>query len=209
MVAVLFARSDSIYKGFPDVDVFDLERDARNYNGPRPVVAHPPCRAWGRLRHFAKPRSDEKALAYFAVDAVRRFGGVLEHPESSTLWPAADLPLPGAGSDDFGGWTLPVPQYWFGHRAMKRTWLYIVGCAPAQLPPIPLVLGDSPFVVQSRKRDDHRPHISKAEREATPLPFAEWLLTVAARSLQFHDAKRGEGVSSCSASTTATNSTRV
>src|SRR3972149_3930233 len=105
--SVLFARRDSDYK-LMDCDVWDIDRDARNYTGNAPVIAHPPCRAWGRLRHFAKPRPDEKDLALFAVATVRRCGGVLEHPASSTLWQAADLPLPGYPADRFGGWTFPV-----------------------------------------------------------------------------------------------------
>jgi hypothetical protein len=44
------------------------------------------------LRHFAKPRADEKNLARLAVALVREFGGVLEHPANSTLWPAQKLP---------------------------------------------------------------------------------------------------------------------
>ncbi|WP_202122885.1 hypothetical protein, partial [Escherichia coli] len=76
-IAVLFARVDSNYKAMPECDVFDIERDARTFAGGMPVVAHPPCRAWGRLRKFAKPRPDEKALALFAVAQVRAFGGVL------------------------------------------------------------------------------------------------------------------------------------
>lgn len=95
MISVLFARADSNYKALPSVDVWDAERDARTWPGGNPVVAHPPCRAWGRLRHFAKPRPDEKALAIFAVDQVRKWGGVLEHPASSTLWTEAGLPAPG------------------------------------------------------------------------------------------------------------------
>lgn len=42
MVAVLFARSNSVYKSMPGCDVFDLERDARTYSGNSPVIAHPP-----------------------------------------------------------------------------------------------------------------------------------------------------------------------
>jgi len=57
-----FARPDSIYKSLPGCDVFDLARDARTYNGSYPVIAHPPCRAWGRLRSFAKPRPDEEGI---------------------------------------------------------------------------------------------------------------------------------------------------
>lgn len=93
-VAVLFARSDSIYKDMDGVDVFDAERDARTWQGGCPLVAHPPCRAWGRLRSFANPRPDEKNLARLAVALVREFGGVLEHPAGSTLWPSQKLPPP-------------------------------------------------------------------------------------------------------------------
>lgn len=179
-VAVLFARSDSHYKAIPGCDVWDIDRDALRWLGGAPVVAHPPCRAWGRLRHFANPRPGEKELAIWAVDQVRKFGGVLEHPASSTLWPAADLPAPGA-VDAWGGWTLPIHQNWFGHRAQKSTLLYIVGCKPADLPVMPMVLGEATHVVQSRKRHDHRPHISKPEREHTPVELAEWLCEVARR----------------------------
>ena len=66
-VAVLFARADSHYKALPDVDVWDIERDARKWSGGSPVVAHPPCRSWGRLAHMAKPRPDEKYLARLVV----------------------------------------------------------------------------------------------------------------------------------------------
>lgn len=184
-VAVLFARSDSVYRGLVS-DVWDAERDARLFGGGCPVVAHPPCRAWGRLRHMAKPRADEKALAIFAVDQVRAWGGVLEHPAFSTLWGAAGLPLPGE-RDAFGGWTLPVSQSWWGHRAEKATWLYIVGIVPAQLPIFELRLGEATHVISSsgRRRDGTRatgrPECTKAEREATPLRLAEWLVEVAAR----------------------------
>ena len=57
-VAVLFVRSDSVYKQMADVDCYDIDRDARTWPGGCPVVAHPPCRAWGLLRQFAKPRPD-------------------------------------------------------------------------------------------------------------------------------------------------------
>lgn len=180
-VAVLFARNDSIYKNFPHIEVWDAQRDARKFSGGLPVVAHPPCRAWGRLRYFAKPRDDEKELGLFAISQVQRLGGVLEHPAGSTLWNAGFLPTPG-DFDIFGGYTLPVLQMWWGHRAEKATWLYIVGVHPQMLPPMPYVMGDSSHVVQSRKRHDCRPHISKADRERTPEPFAKWLCEIARRA---------------------------
>ena len=182
-VAVLFARADSVYKTITGCDVYDIERDARRWPGGCPVVAHPPCRAWGQLRFFAKPRPDEKSLAVWAVDQVRRWGGVLEHPAQSTLWPAAGLPLPGK-FDKFGGWTLVIDQFWWGHRARKRTRLYIVGCAPRDIPDMPLALGEAPRtlgVYSKRNKTRCRPSITKPEREATPPALAHWLLALARR----------------------------
>jgi len=179
-VAVLFARADSYYKSLPGCDVWDIDRDARRWPGGCPVVAHPPCRAWGRLRHFARPRDGERELALWAVDQVRRWGGVLEHPASSLLWPAAALPKPGQ-RDEWGGWTLPVIQWWWGHRAEKPTLLYIVGSEPKDILPIPLKIGEATHVIQSRKRCGYRPHVTKAEREHTPPALAEWLVELASR----------------------------
>jgi len=178
VVAVLFARSDSIYKSLPECDVFDEERDARTYQGEGPVVAHPPCRAWGRLRMQAKPRPGEKELAHFAVNQVRRCGGVLEHPMYSTLWKAAGLPLPGC-VDEFSGWTLPVFQCWWGHKAQKATWLYICGVNPGCMPVMPLNLAEPTHVVAKSKKRRDRPELSKKSREATPVEFAKWLCEVA------------------------------
>lgn len=178
-VAVLFARRDSVYKSLPGCEVYDADRDARTYDGPWPIVAHPPCRAWGRLRTFANPRPDERNLARLAVALVREFGGVLEHPASSTLWPAQGLPRPGERPDAFGGWTLTAPQFWWGHRAEKASWFYIVGCDARGLPPVPLKLGEAECVVETRKRGLRRPSITKAEREHTPLDLAEWLVALA------------------------------
>jgi hypothetical protein len=182
-VAVLFARADSHYKALPDVEVYDMERDARTYDGPWPVVAHPPCRAWGRLRTFANPRPDERNLARLAVAIVREFGGVLEHPAGSLLWDAQCLPPPPPHRqrDAFGGWTLAAPQKWWGHKAEKATWFYVVGCEPERIPDVPLVLGEASHVVQSRKRQEYRPHITKAEREHTPPELAQWLVELAKR----------------------------
>jgi len=79
-VAVLFARDDSVYKTLPGCDVWDTERDARRWPGGAPVVAHPPCRLWAKLRQFAKAEDPEaeRRLAVDAVEHVRVFGGVLE-----------------------------------------------------------------------------------------------------------------------------------
>ena len=184
-VAVLFARHDSVYKTLPNVDVYDADRDARTYRGHLPVIAHPPCRAWGSLRHFAKPRCGERKLAIWSVILVRRLGGVIEHPAASRLWPTCHLPEPGE-RDAHGGWTLVVDQDWWGHRAEKRTRLYIVGCEPGDIPPMPIKLEEPPCVVSPwaglrSGMQGYRPQLRKAEREHTPLSFAEWLIELARR----------------------------
>jgi len=186
-VAALFVRSDSTYKGMPGVDAYDIERDARRWPGGSPVVAHPPCRAWGRLHYFAKPRDDERALGPWAVDQVREYGGVLEHPEASKLWLYCALPSPRGGEDVFGGWTLAITQHWFGHRADKATWLYVVGVGRGDIPVMPLQLGRAPRAVSPggglRKGDPFwRPHIRKDEREHTPAALAQWLVELARRT---------------------------
>lgn len=189
-VAVLFARADSIYKTMPECDVYDIERDAMTFQGGMPIVAHPPCRAWGRLAHMAKPRPDEKDLARWAVVQIRCYGGVLEHPSASKLWDDQALGSVRA-PDRAGGWTLPISQCWFGHRAEKATKLYIVGCMPADLPKLPFELGKGTHVIaqdtrgknggpRAKKGDRNwRPSVSHAEREATPEALARWLVEVA------------------------------
>mgnify|MGYP000243450989 FL=1 len=192
-VAVLFARADSVYKSLPGCDVWDIERDARKWPGGSPVVAHPPCRAWGRLRQFAKPRKGERLLATFAVRQVRRFGGVLEHPEGSTLWPKVGLPAPGQ-RDKHGGWTLPIHQHWWGHRAQKATLLYIVGCEPANVPDIPLVMGSATHCIRPTKAYPRLPSVTKAEREHTPPALAARLVDLARRCSRNGEAQALESI---------------
>lgn len=169
LVSVLFARSDSVYKSVPCCDVYDLARDALTFSGSLPVIAHPPCRAWSRLAHLAKPRPGEKDLAFFALDCVRKNGGVLEHPFGSQFWKAAGLPRPGF-SDSFGS-TLYVEQLAFGHRAVKPTWLYISGCSLSSIL-VPVALNLPTMPVQN---------MNVREREATPSAFAHFLVDLALR----------------------------
>jgi hypothetical protein len=102
------------------VDCWDESRDARLYDGPHPVVAHPPCRHWGQLAHMAHvgcsacdwtgpaayhnghhvngegdeqcegDQASDRDCAIRAVEQVRRFGGVLEHPAGSRLFTPKD-----------------------------------------------------------------------------------------------------------------------
>lgn len=167
MVAALFVRRDSHYLTL-GCDCYDERRDALTWPGGSPVVAHPPCRGWSKLSHFSKHGPDELQLALWSIAMVRRFGGVLEHPYESRLWAAA-----GCGSfgirDQFGGLLVPVYQSWWGHRAFKKSCLYVVGAVP-DLPEY------SP-PVSSRSVEQ----MGRAERERTPPAFAAWLVDLAGR----------------------------
>ena len=165
-VAVLCTRPRSPYHDIEGADCFDLARDCRTFKGDAPVVAHPPCRSWGRLRRFAKPRADEQEVAVFCLDAVRRCGGVLEHPEGSHLL----RHLLGAFRgrvDAYGGRIVALDQQAFGHRARKRTWLYVVRRG---LPVIELAFASPASTVRL---------MGSAERERTPPAFARWLVDLA------------------------------
>lgn len=141
-VAALYVDPRGPYVGLPDVDAWDAARDARRYAGPHPVVAHPPCERWGRYA-TGGPRADATKPGFqprkavgddggcfaAALAAVRRWGGVLEHPEASKAWAAHGLTAPPRSggwvpADMSGGWTCCVEQGHYGHRARKATWLY-------------------------------------------------------------------------------------
>jgi len=189
-VAVLFARADSIYKGLPGLDVWDEARDATTYRGELPVVAHPPCTRWSMLNAVVLAKYSHKAEQYawgndggtfrFALDTVRRCGGVLEHPAGSRAWLHFGLPARGRMPDRHGGWTAEVRQCDWGHRAEKRTWLYIVGAGPDELPQLP-ERREATALVCSMPECRPVEVMAKAERERTPPAFASWLVELALR----------------------------
>lgn len=134
-MAALFVERDGIYFGLPNIDPWSIERDARCYRGPHRVIAHPPCKRWGRYWGGApnKPHQynlgDDDGCFASALFAVRTFGGLLEHPADSRAWEWFGLiPPPSGGgwveADGLGGWTCCVSQGHYGHMAGKRTWLY-------------------------------------------------------------------------------------
>src|SRR5207247_755620 len=87
VIAALYVETGGAYFGLPDVEPWDAARDARNYPGPWPVVAHPPCGRWslmGLCRGYYD--GDDGGCFEAALDAVRKFGGVLEHPAHTLAW---------------------------------------------------------------------------------------------------------------------------
>jgi hypothetical protein len=153
-------------------DLFAPTRDARQYSGPYPVIAHPPCGPWGRFWWNYKGGEGAKECGPRAIEQVRACGGVLEHPAESGLWKACGLLSPGE-IDAHGGTTLAVQQCDWGHKARKRTWLYIVGC---QVPPMPPPASPTHVMVRLLRNGNDWPEVPKAERHLTPPRFATWLV---------------------------------
>ncbi len=145
MIAALYVEAKGVYSGLPDVEMWGEDRDARLYPGPHPVVCHSPCARWGRY-WFGGPSAkvrrklgDDGGCFAAAVASVRKWGGVLEHPEESKAWAQFGINAPPryggwirAGIDD-PGFTCCVEQGHYGHRARKPTWLYLVGGEPPAL----------------------------------------------------------------------------
>jgi hypothetical protein len=133
-VASLYVQTDGNYFDIPGVDPWDIVRNAKNYRGPGPVIAHPPCQRWCMLAplnfvRFGHRIGDDDGCFAHALKMVRRHGGVLEHPAFSRAWPAFNLmrPTHGVWTRDGRAWVTQVSLRAYGHRAKKMTWLYYVG----------------------------------------------------------------------------------
>ena len=191
MVAALYVETGGAYFGVSGVDPWDEVRDARKYAGPWPVVAHPPCDRWCQMAPVNQARyghkvGDDGGCFEAALRAVRRFGGVLEHPALSIAWRTFELPHPptsGAWIKTWcGGWTCQVEQRHYGHRARKATWLYAYGLTP---PPLKWGPGAKPeaWISSDRPRAELAAlgiaQLGKKEAKATPPAFRELLLSMA------------------------------
>lgn len=202
MIAALYAETNGCYFGLDGVDPWDEARDARLYAGPWPVVAHPPCQRWGRFWHGStrKPHQyklgDDGGCFAAALAAVRKFGGVLEHPADSHAWRAFGLKPP----DRYAGWqsagwcghidgrTCYVEQGHYGHMSRKPTWLYAIGVA---LPELDWSRGEQRLhpVALERYGYEKARRIGMTAmvggkdktriRNATPIPFRDLLISIA------------------------------
>lgn len=197
MIAALFVEKNGPYFGLPDVDPWDISRDARKYSGPHPVIAHPPCERWGRYWSggpsvkVRRELGDDNGCFESALESVRRFGGALEHPEGSRAWRAFGLFCPPKGggwivADSLGGWTCCVEQGHYGHPARKATWLYVNQILPPNLrwgrsEGRRLDEGFHSTEERQRARAQGVPPLKRLtaqERIATPLPFRDLLLSM-------------------------------
>lgn len=157
---------------------YDEARDARLYAGPWPVVAHPPCGPWGPMRGLCTKQ--ERNCGPSAVNVVRAYGGVLEHPKDSTLWRHCGMPRPGDPKlDAWGGRSYEVRQVAWGHSCEKPTWLYVVGVEPRLVLAGIRTGGKATHRVTSGPRGPQLPSATKRARTLTPPLFAEWLVSLA------------------------------
>ncbi len=209
MIAALFVDTHGPYYSREGVDFWTKVRDARDYEGPHPAVAHPPCERWGRYAKggpSAKRKrhvGDDKGCFWAALSAVRQFGGVLEHPEASKAFKMFGLPIPewkGGWSepDLYGGRSCCVAQGHYGHASRKMTWLYAVGTDFPELKwgvSKGVRLDEGFHSKEERKQaraagQKPRKRTSARNNKLTPEPFAQLLIGLA--STAQHDYQEGE-----------------
>jgi hypothetical protein len=198
VIAALYVETGGCYYGLPDVDPWDVERDARLYAGPWPVVAHPPCATWGYMAPVNQARyghkiGDDGGCFAAALASVRTWGGVLEHPAESHAWRRFDCTSPGNGHWARsllrpGEWATEVCQRNYGHPARKRTWLLYVGPTPPALdwrPPAP----PEAWISTDRPRRELAAvkQLVGQHSKRTPIAFRDLLLDMA-RSVKQQEA---------------------
>jgi hypothetical protein len=178
VIAALFVQANGAYFGLEDVDPWPESRDARTYPGPHPVVAHPPCSRWCRLAglveaRWGHKRGDDGGCFASALDSVRRWGGVLEHPAYSDAWADHGLLHPPTGggwvnADFVGGWTCYVEQHGVELPALR--WGHVPGQKAAAL---------VSWCGNRVASGEDRPRLGKKAASATPPEFRAELLSMA------------------------------
>jgi hypothetical protein len=139
-----------------------------------------------REARYGYPRGEDGGLFAYALEQLRRCGGVLEHPAYSKAWARYGLGRPEKGrwkliESEPRVWVCQVSQCAYGHRARKRTWLLYRG----KRPPFeldwtePYVPGT--IVISGAKNHKKKPCERMWTREAkrTPERFALELIRLA------------------------------
>jgi hypothetical protein len=202
-VAALYVETGGCYFTLSGVNPWDEVRDARQYPGPHPVVAHPPCQRWGKLwagqplwikqTGERKIKGDDGGCFAKALYDVRVWGGVLEHPWGSHAWKHFGLTIPPreggwVQADVMGGWTCCVEQGRYGHYARKPTLLYVID---TDLPELDWGISEpklDPAIVEriGLEKAKRRGEVGgrgggkdSKSRIATPEPFRDLLINLA------------------------------
>lgn len=192
MIAALFVETNGCYFGIPGVDPWDIQRDARNYSGPWPVVAHPPCERWGRFAKGSMTRQihqvgDDGGCFESALRSLCMFGGVLEHPAHSKAWDRYGIPKPPKAGWAKAGpalWVCEVEQGHYGHKAREKTWLLACGKKPPELVwgPAPQRLPEKRLAergYESARRCGVIANMCSKHRQRTPHEFRDLLIRIA------------------------------
>jgi hypothetical protein len=181
----------------PD-NCWDETRDAREYDGAGPVIAHPPCQLWVNMAAVNWKRYKRQLPAWYpggddgncfkcALADVLSCGGVLEHPAGSHAFAARGIPKPKRGSWQLTDmraapglrvWVTEVSQSAYGHDCRKRTWLVFAG----EVTPFDLDWSNPEGTHQIGWFDRNKPTLGKRAASATPPDFAELLICLASWS---------------------------
>lgn len=201
-VAALYVDPKGPYPGLRRVECWDAGRDARRYYGPHPVVAHPPCQRWGNLARVNygryggahnRPGNDGGCFRK-ALEAVRQYGGVLEHPAGSHAWDVYQLYQPlergwrccrKLVGTPFWEWVCEVWQSAYEHPARKKTLILYVGKSE----PFELRWAQREGTHQIGWFDRNKPVLGKRAAALTPLPFARELVRLARRARRVDERK--------------------
>jgi hypothetical protein len=190
MIAAIYVDPKGPYANVKGIDLWDEKRDARLYNGPYPVIAHPPCGRWGKMAPINEKRwgakiGEDGGCFESALKAVRKYGGVLEHPAQTIAWKTYGLVKP-TGT----GWTKVSKREWvgevwqsdYGHKATKKTWLLYVGNKKPEDFLSTRTRGKYQVGGGVHTHNNKLPRLPQKETHLTPPAFAEYLIRLAEKS---------------------------
>ncbi len=155
MISVLCANAKSNYKNIDGFDVWDVSRNAYNFNGSNPVITHAPCAQWSSLKGLSTFNLEQKDLAWFCYQKVKANGGIFEHPAHSSFFKQAGVNMKQV---------ISIDQFWYGYYCHKRTWLYFSKCKPLSVP--------LRFEYAPRQLNN----LTHAQRAETTIQLATWLM---------------------------------
>lgn len=193
-INALFVETNGVYFNQPNIEAWDINRNALSCSNGAPAICHPPCKRWGRYWSggpsvkVKRLMGDDGLSFAFSLWYVRTFGGIIEHPEGSHAYRYYGLNCPKQKegwikADEYGGLTCSVAQGNYGHRSRKMTWLYINKVNPIDLDwsiPTGMVKLDEGRAGLKRNTDGFVPSKRTSEKEnlATPIKFRDLLISM-------------------------------
>lgn len=158
-VPVYFVKNNSHYKKL-NADCYDIDRDALTTKRTDIGIYHPPCRLFSKLKYFSKADYSEKNLAYWSIDRIQEYGGILEHPNGTSLFKEKNIKLTASNC-------IKVNLSWFGFQCEKSTLIFYNKIQLEDFPQLPLNFN----AIESKVSK-----LSQSKRDVTPLNMCEWLL---------------------------------